>query len=563
MLTFLAISNLAVIEKLELELHGGLTVVTGETGAGKSMLLAGLTLLLGDKLDPQMVRSGADALTVEGSWTPAAWKTDALLEILDGEPVDDEVVVRRTLSLDESRRDRLRVADRLVGRARLNAAAADLVSIASQQEYVALLKRTQHLHLLDSYGRLEALRERTAAAFERFRSLEKKLDDLTRRSEQRSERMTWLRTLVDQLGEAAIEPGEEEELLGQIDRLAHGVEITRALQGALDALYEDDQDLLGGLGQVARSLQSVQRYEPGVVGPADRIDAACAELEDVVGELRRILGHLDVDPGLLDHLQGRVAFLQKLKRRYHVESSDGLLALLEESTRELAELEEIDFSLEKLRRELADVRADFLGACAALHHARAAAAATLRTAVEQVLGELEMPRAVLTVDLVFDEESAGRLGADRVEFLFSANPGQPPRALQKVASGGELSRVLLAFKAVLADADPVPTYVFDEIDAGVGGKTALAVGRLLARLARNQQVICITHTAQLAAFANHHLVVGKEEVDGQTLSTVRALRTKAERAEELARMLSGLEESTTALRHARELLDSARQSREP
>lgn len=560
MLTFLSISNLAVISRLELELEPGLTVITGETGAGKSMLLAGLTALLGDRVDPEMVRDGADQLVVEGLFHGSVWNRGALVDLLDDGPAD-EIIVRRTLRLSPSRRDRLQINGRLVGRTRLNDAAADLVSIASQHEYVGLLKRARHIHLLDACGSHEEERRAVLEAFDEHRRLTLAADELAARAAQRNERLELLDLTISRLEDAAIEPGEEEALLEQIGRLAHAVDITRALQEAVDLLYESDRSVLGELDFLGRQLGSVQQYEPALEAPVDRMAGARAELEDLVDELRNILGRLDVDPNLLDHLQERVALLQKLKRRYGEDHSDQLIERLEAARTERAELADADNSLARLRSEQDAAGSHYQAVARKLHQRRRSTADVLCTALQKTLTELAMPGASFAVDIDFDEARATRLGSDRVEFLFSANTGQTPRSLHKVASGGELSRILLAFKAVLAAADPVPTYIFDEIDAGVGGRTALAVGRLLSHLAHGQQVICITHTAQLAAFADQHIVVTKEERGGKTETNVTPLNGLEERATELARMLSGLDNSNTALDNARELLAAAAASK--
>jgi len=559
-LTFLSISNLAVISRLELELEPGLTVITGETGAGKSMLLAGLTALLGDRIDPEMVRDGADQLVVEGAFEGQIWKTDALVELLDEEP-REEIIVRRTVRLNTSRRDRLQINGRLIGRARLYNAAADLVSIASQHEYVGLLKKARHVHLLDSCGGHDKERRAVLEAFEEHQRLTLAVEELANRAAQRNERLELLDLTITRLEDAAIEPGEEDSLLEQIDRLAHAVEITRALQEAVELLYESDRSMLGDLDFLVRQLGSVQHYEPALEGPVERLANSRADLEDLVDELRGVLGRLDVDPNLLDHLQERVALLQKLKRRYGDDHSDLLMKRLEEAHRERAELTDADNSLASLRRAEEGAWADYQVAAGKLNIRRQKTAATLCKALQKTLAELAMPGASFAVDIDFDETRASRFGSDRVEFLFSANAGQSSRPLHKVASGGELSRILLAFKAVLAAADPVPTYIFDEIDAGVGGRTALAVGKLLSRLADGQQVLCITHTAQLAAFADQHIVVTKEEKMKETVTNVTVLKKSEERAQELARMLSGLDDSDSALENARELLAAAAQEK--
>ena len=561
MLTYLSIRNLAIIDRLELELESGLTVITGETGAGKSMLLNGLTLLLGARSARELVRSGQSKLVVEGLWEPNSWQGPPA-ELLGTEDDSDEILVRRTITLtDSGKRDRLLVADRITSRSALAGVAADLVSIASQHEYVRLLKRPQHIHILDAYGSLHATVAECGARHTAFSLMEARIAGLEEARASRQDRLVQLRERIDSLTDLDVQPAEDDELLGHIDRLTHAVDITRALQSALDILYENDGDLLGGLGAVGKTLSAVSRHEPRVSPLVERIHTTRADLEDVVDELRGLAGHIEADPNYLDHLQARLAVLQKAMRRYSVDSTDELLDLLSRSRQEYSELEDLDLSLDALHKELEILGARLLETVQELHLMRVEVAGRLSTSVEEMLAELEMERACFTVAIDFSEETLTRLGGDRVEFLLSANPGQPPLPLQKVASGGELSRILLAFKVVLADADPVPTYLFDEIDAGIGGKTALAVGRLMARMAKGQQVLCVTHTAQLAAYADQHLVVRKEAGKESTSMLVSTLKSRDEKIAELARMLSGMSDSKTARSHAAELLKEARKDR--
>ncbi len=558
MLSYLSIRNLAIIDRLELELYPGLTAVTGETGAGKSMLLSALTMLLGGAVSRDSVRTGEDSLSLEGIWDNGSG-TLPFSSLLDGEPVPGEVIVRRNVSLTEgSRRDRLLVADRLASRTALQELAGDLVNISSQHEYIGLMKKAEHLRILDRYAGHASLLERMDGLAARHESLRRELADLVEQAERREARMSELSARVDELSAAEVKAGEEEELLGRISRLAHAADIANALGQAVDLLYEGERDVVSTLTLVERVLAGVTRFEPAVSPGIDRLASARVEIEDIVSQLRRQAGGSEVDPAQLDHLQERLALVQKLKRRYGVERADELPLLLDEARAELSRLEDVDVHVERLRSEAETARKAMNDCAARLHEARARVARKLEKALQETLGLLEMKKARFSVPVVFDETRVGRQGGDDVEFLFSANTGEEPRALRKVASGGELSRVLLALKAVLAEAYPVPTYVFDEIDSGIGGKTALAVGRLLSRLARSHQVICITHTAQLAAFADHHYVVTKEERGGKTHARLARLARPEERVREVARMLSGLDDSPTALSHAAELIEAAR-----
>ena len=555
MLTYLGIQNMAVIDQVELELEPGLTVVTGETGAGKSMLLSGLTLLLGARMSRDMLRTGETKLSVQAVWSGAA---HSLAPLLDEDSLPDEVIIRRTASFTpNSKRDRLYVADRLTTLGAVAEVAPSLLSISSQHEYIHLLRRAEHVHILDSFAGHDDLVARMAQDFAAYVELKTTVDDIRARTDRRNLRCGQLEEILAELGEAEVQEGEEEILHRRIERLTHAVDISNALSFGMESLYESDAALMGGLGQVHRALAAIQRYEPDIHPLLKQLDGCTAELDDVVAGLRNLQGRIDVDPALLDHLQDRLSHLQKLGRRYGVENADALLTLMEEAQQELDALRETGTNLEQLEGELRARQTRLAELAGKLNQGRTKAARRLEKALGKVLAKLDMGKAVIDTRIDFDLAGISASGADHVEFLLSANSGEAPKPLARIASGGELSRVLLAFKAVLADAYPVPTYVFDEIDAGIGGKTALAVGRLLAGLGAKHQVICITHTPQLSAYADHHLVVAKEERQGKSRASVRVLTSEDERVAELARMLSGLEDSSTAISHARELLTAA------
>jgi DNA repair protein RecN (Recombination protein N) len=560
-LSYLAIRNLAIIDKLDVELDRGLTVITGETGAGKSMLLAGLTLLLGGRVDREMLRTGEETLSVEGIWSGPGDRS-ALAPLLEPGASADETILRRAVSFSAaSRRDRLTVADRLVTKGIMEAVAPKLVNISTQHEYISLLSKSEHAAILDRFAGHETLLAEMSQRFLRHQEVDGLVTRLQAESDRRKARLAQLEEILAELDEAAVADGEETELHARIERLTHAVDIARSLASAIDVLYENDGAVLAGLGQAERFLASISRFEPALLPLLERLRASASELDDVVSQVRHLTGRVEVDPALLDHLQGRLALLQKLCRRHAVANASELLVLRLQAAAEMAELQQRDDSLERLVGEREALAAAMGAAAEKLHDSRERASQRLHRAVTEVLAQLDMKKTTLKVAIRYEAGAIREDGGDDVEFLFSANPGEEPRQLRKIASGGELSRVLLAFKAVLAEAYPVPTYLFDEVDSGVGGKTALAVGRLLADLARAHQVICITHTAQLAAYADHHFVASKEEVGGKTFARLRSLPAAGERVQELARMLSGLEDSRTALSHARELLALAQEER--
>lgn len=560
MLTCLNISNLAIMEKVSVELGAGLTVISGETGSGKSMLLRAIGMLLGGKVTREWCRADATELSVEGIWKLSA-EMDALRPLLDvdeGESLPDELVVRRSVRFAESgRRDRVFLNDRLASISGADELGQELVNLSSQHESIRLLRKEQHGRLLDSFGGLDELVARCAELCRRIGELRRRTEEIRERQTWRERRRGELEAVVEDLETLDVQQGEENELTAEIQRQTHAVEIGNAVAQAIAVLYDEDGDLASRLGSLERLLSSVSRYESGVEQQVRRLSGVRAEIEDIASELRPIQSRCEADPERLDALQNRLSQLQKRIRRYGVSSADGLLELLAATRKELDDLEDEDASLGSLERSLAEHTADYRSAAEILHARRSSVAQELETSVKATLALVEMPHAVFQVAVDWDPQRITEWGSDSIEFLLSANPGHPPRPLAKIASGGELSRVLLALKVVLSDVYQIPTYVFDEIDSGIGGKTSLSVGLLLHSLARKHQVLVVTHTAQLAAFADHHLCVRKRFGEDTTWSTVHLLDTLAARREELARMLSGMEDSATALKHAQELLEEA------
>ncbi len=560
MLTYLNIANLAIMEKVEVELGPGLTVISGETGSGKSMLLRAIGMLLGGKVTKEWCRADATELSVEGIWRLDS-KMGSLRPWLDLDPEEalpDELLVRRTTRFTETgRRDRVFLNDRLASVSGAEEIGQELVNLSSQHESIRLLRTDQHGRLLDSFGSLQDGVGRCA-------ELCRRISELTRRTEEIRERQAWrerrrgeLEAVVEDLETLDVNDGEEAQLLSEIQRQTHAVEIGNVVSQAIGELYDEDGDVASRLSSLERSLQSVVRYESGLEVLVRRLSGLRAEIEDIASELRPIGGRSEADPERLDSLQNRLAQLQKRIRRYGVSGAEGLLELLAQARKELNDLEDEDASLSALERTLGELTAEYRSAAESLHARRAKVAQDLEKSVKSTLAQVEMPHAVFQVPVVWDPQRISETGSDAIEFLLSANPGHPPRSLAKIASGGELSRVLLALKVVLSDVYQIPTYVFDEIDSGIGGKTSLSVGSLLYSLSRTHQVLVVTHTAQLAAFADHHLCVRKRSSADKTWSTVHLLDTLPGRQEELARMLSGMEDSATALKHAGELLDEA------
>jgi DNA repair protein RecN (Recombination protein N) len=568
------IRGLGVIEDAELELGPGFTVLTGETGAGKTMVLTGLGLLLGGRADPGAVRVGETRALVEGRVAPPAGSTALVRAVEAGGELDDgTLLLARTVAAEG--RSRAHVGGRAVPVGVLAELAEDLVAVHGQSDQLSLLRPARRREVLDRFAgtAVAAPAEGYADRYVRLRQLEAELAERTGRARDRAQEADLLRFGLAEVEAVDPQPGEDAALAAEDARLAHADALRAAALTARQALTSDDgstTDVSGPLAAARRALDLQREHDESLASLADRLAEAAYLLDDVAGELASYAAGVDTDPLRLAEVQQRRAALTALVRKYG-DTADEVLAWAARSSRRLLELEDDGPRIEALQAECAGVRDELADLAGRLSAARAAAGESLGRTVTAELAALAMPHARLEVvvrrrpdpdGLVVGGEPVafGPTGVDEVELLFSSHGAAPARSLDRSASGGELSRLMLALEVVLGGADPVPTFVFDEVDAGVGGKAAVEVGRRLARLARAAQVLVVTHLPQVAAFADRHLLVVKDERGSVTSSGVRAL-DEAGRVRELSRMLAGLEGSATAEAHAEELLATAAASR--
>ncbi|MEV7867075.1 DNA repair protein RecN [Streptomyces sp. NPDC088124] len=570
------IRSLGVIDDAVVELSPGFTAVTGETGAGKTMVVTSLGLLLGGRADPALVRIGAKSAVVEGRITLAPGAPAMLRAEEAGAELDEgALLISRTVSAEG--RSRAHLGGRSVPVGMLGELADDLVAVHGQTDQQGLLRPARQRKALDRYAgdAVGAPGAAYATAYRRLRAVAAELDELTTRARERAQEADLLRFGLTEI--AAVEPlaGEDTELAAEAERLGHAEALASAASLAHAALAGNPEDpegvdattLVGGAG---RALDAVKAHDPVLAGLADRMGEIAILLTDVAGELAGYADNLDADPRRLAAVEERRAALTGLTRKYGADI-DAVLAWSEESAARLTELEGDDERIGELTAERDALRAELSGLAQALTDARTEAAARFAEAVTAELASLAMPHARVSFDIRQTEspdESAGvdvggrsvvygPHGADEVELLLAPHPGAQPRPIAKGASGGELSRVMLAVEVVFAGSDPVPTYLFDEVDAGVGGKAAVEVGRRLAKLARSAQVVVVTHLPQVAAFADRQLLVEKT-VDGSVTSSGVTVLEGEDRVRELSRMLAGQEDSETARAHAEELLATAR-----
>ncbi|WP_149360004.1 DNA repair protein RecN [Lolliginicoccus suaedae] len=585
MLAEIRISNLGVIETAAAELHPGLTVLTGETGAGKTMVVTSLHLLGGVRADARRVRAGADRAVVEGRFSldhAGAATREEVAEILDSTGAeadsDETVIAVRTVSAEG--RSRAYLGGRSVPAASLGRFTGALLTVHGQNDQLRLLKPDQQRHALDRFAgdSVAPLLERYRAARKEWRALARELEERTSRSRELAQEADRLAFGIKEIEESEATPGEDVELASTIRRLSDLDSLRETAVTALAAIMGPGEhvtdameggDALALLGQARQALESAD--DPALQGLAARADEAVLLVNDLGAELSGYLSDLPSDPGSLDSMLGRQAELKALTRKYAADI-DGVLAWADEARERLQRIDVSSGALEDLAARSRAAAKDVARHAMELSRARRKAATELARAVTAELSSLAMGRASL--DIVVEQPSAepgsegaievaggwcpaGPAGIDSVEFRLAAHGGATPMPLARSASGGELSRVMLALEVVLAGGDGTATLVFDEVDAGVGGRAAIEIGRCLARLARTHQVIVVTHLPQVAAYADTHLVVDKQ--DSGDLGLVSGVRSvdDGDRVAELARMLAGMGESDTARAHAEELRAAA------
>jgi DNA repair protein RecN (Recombination protein N) len=560
MLGELRIADLGVISEATLELHPSLTVVTGETGAGKTMVVTGLGLLLGGRADPRAVRRGAERARVEGRFRVA--DPDLLRMALEagGHLDDDELLVARHVTA--AGRSRAYLGGSQVPAPTCAAVTESLIAIHGQSEQNRLGSPERQRELLDRFAG-EELFPTLARYRERYverRAAAAQLAELRSAAQTRAREIDLLRFGLAEIEQVDPAPGEDVALAAEARRLQSADDLRLTAQTALARLAGADDEAGGALSELSAARKAL---DVGISDEAlDELSGRLAELSyglaEAAADLARYLGDLEAEPGRLEQIAERRAGLAGLTRKYG-SSVDEVLNWARQASVRLAELEASDDRIDDLARRVAELDAELTDLAAALSNVRHAAAEGFAEAIVAELVPLALPHARLR--FVVTPAEPGPYGADAVELLFSANPGSEPHSLAKVASGGELSRIRLAMEVVLATGDASRTLVFDEVDAGVGGRVATEIGRRLAQLARHSQVVVVTHLAQVAAFADRHYVVVKSD-DGQVTTSGVQLVAEEQRAAELARMMAGLEASESALAHAGELVELAAATRE-
>jgi len=551
MLRSLTIRDLAIIDELDVQFGPGLNVLTGETGAGKSIIAGALTLVLGGRAGADAVRSGCARATVDALFdVGASPEAMALVEGLGYDAPDGELLLTR--EIQDTGKSVARIGGRPATIGNLREVGDRLMDLHGQHEHQSLLSVRHHLDVLDAWGgtELAGTRDSVAELWGRMRDAERRLAGIATDERERLRLADLYRYQIRDIADAKLEPGEDGALSDELLRLRNTERLRQAVHTALQSLHGSDASALGLLASAGRDLDGASAVDPALQASAETVNAARFEIEEAARGLTRYLDELDADPHRLDAVQDRLDRISDLKRKYGP-TIEEVLEFGRQAAQSLAAMESSDADAVALQAELDSCRVRFDAQCSALTDLRRAAAQRFAQLVGHELGELAMQRAGFQVSI--EPAEPGPSGRDAVEFLLCTNPGEAFRPLARIASGGEISRVMLAIKSAAAATTPLPTMVFDEIDVGIGGRTADVVGHKLRHLARSAQVICITHLPQIAMVADSQYAITKSEASGRTV--VRMSRLEPEdRVEELSRMIAGTEITDAAREHVRELL---------
>lgn len=560
MLSYLRIRGLALLDDVTVELNPRLNVLTGETGAGKSIIVDALTLLRGTRVRSDIVRTGRDAAIVDAEFEldeSLAGELEGLLAERGAKTCTDSNSLVLQRSVARTGRGRSFVNAELTTLDVLSEIGAKLVDICSQHEHHSLTQVGRHIEMLDGFAAAELPLKQYAAAYQEYRALLDERVQLRERVKAADERREFLKFQLEELERVAPEPGEFEQLKNKLDLLRNAQRWAELARDAEEWLSESDNSIVERLGRLLDRARRGADQSPRLVEFADQMQMAQVACDEALRVMQRFVSELELVPGTLERAEERFYELSSLRRKHGAESMD-LAGKLNALRTELDELEHASETLAALDQRLESARNHAVERAHTLREKRRKAARRLGTALQKELTTLHMPHARFEARLEsLDADALGPRGFDRVEFLLSANPGEDLAPLTRVASGGELSRVLLAIRGVLAGAGGVATYVFDEVDAGVGGAIAASIGQRLANAAQHHQVICVTHLPQIAAFADAHYRVEKQVENERTTTQVVRL-TDSERIDELARMLGGARITESARKHARQLIDDAK-----
>lgn len=551
MLVSLHIRDFAIIDELEVELHRGMTALTGETGAGKSILLGALGLLLGDRADAGAVRHGAERADLSASFDISQldrvrdWLQEQSLEL------DDECQLRRVIAREG--RSRAYVNGTSVPLQLLRELGEHLVDIHGQHEHQSLMKRDLQRQLLDRHGRHATTLDKLASLHNDWKRVQQEIETILGSGNDRDSRLEFLRFQLQELDELAPQPGEVEALHEELARLSNAGQLLETCASHTEALYDNDRSAHSLLGQAINDLAPLTRIDPSLKDASELFNSALIQLEEGVDLLRDYRDRVELDPQRQQEVEQRIDALHKVAAKHHIEP-ETLPGFHQQLAEQLQQLEQADQRLDALEQQRAALQGDYRKTAEKLHKQRVKTARQLSKQVSEAMQTLGMEGGKLEIAVTKTaSDTLSPLGTDQVEFRVGANPGQPPAPLAKVASGGELSRISLAIQVIASEASDIPSLIFDEVDSGVGGAVADTVGQQLRSLGEHRQVLCVTHLPQVASQAHHHLQVSKL-TGGKTTRTRISTLNEEERVEEIARMLGGQKITKATLDHARDML---------
>lgn len=564
MLRELNIKNFAIIDSLRVEFGEGLNAFTGETGAGKSIIVDALNLALGERASADLIRTGCDEAVVEAAFGLDSRASGDVLRLLKEQGIEAEpggdIIVRRVIS--SSGKNKVYINGSLATLSTLASIGAMLADIHGQHEHQSLLSPERQLEMLDALGGLGDLREKAGQVAARLRERRQELAVLEAGERERAQREDMLRFQKNEIEAARLASGEDAALVAEQTVLANAERLSVLASAAADALYTAEGSVLSGLKKAIGSLKEISSIDPRLAPVLELLESAYAQVNEAAREVSAYAERVEFDPARLEEVRDRLDLIQRLKKKYGG-TIEEVIAFGEKAGGELIKIERGSDDAERLRVEIEALRTELTSIVHDLTKKRTSAAQELEQKVEVELAHLGMKKTKFSVritqepgDDTTDGLRAGPNGSDRVEFLISPNPGEEPRSLAKTASGGELSRIMLALKTILAAGDSIPTLVFDEVDAGIGGAVAEEIGRKLRSISRKRQVFCITHLPQIASMADRHYGVSKT-IKKERTSTEVTLLDKKERVDEIARMLAGKTITEATLRHAAEMIERA------
>lgn len=561
MLRELHIKNLAIIDDASVEFGQGFNVLTGETGAGKSIIVNALALALGERAAGELIRSGEKEAVIEALFDPPPKiSNQSMYDSLHdtGIKIEDGIIMKRLVS--SQGRSRAYINGSMVNIQTLSDVSRSIIDVHGQYEHQSLLSQEIQLDMLDEYGGLLSEREEVKNVYEKLKNLKRRITELDVKEKERAQRLDMLKFQINEINAADLKNGEEESLTEELKVLSNAVRLTELANHSYDSLYSSESSCIANLSKILGSLKAISDIDPKADDSVNSLKEAIPLLEEAAYFLRDYKESLNLSPERLDAVHERLELIRGVKRKYG-ENIKAILAFKDEAEKEFNELELSEEMLGSLKDELATLKEALTEKASRLSKKRGLVARKIEPLIEAELSKLSMPDTRFSINFsretgadTIDDLKATQSGIDSIEFLISPNIGEELKPLSKIASGGELSRVMLALKGTLSKGDRIPVLVFDEIDAGIGGIAAEAVGQRLKNLSASHQVICITHLPQIASYADRHLKIEKRVEGKRTVVEIREIE-KEERTEEIARMLSG-DASDVSMKHAREMLKS-------